>query len=235
MRSRLRPDVATLRLEFASRQHILHVAVFFISAVVLLSGCIRLRTGDRLSAGNGGGAMRPPLSVTIALNKTLHYHSRCDGGVEGIPYLVTEDGGDGGCFDVVIQNISTNAVRLGYDIDSPITLRVTDSAGVEHVLSERCTGSFGSTLLQGGAHVLEPMGCLVYRVNPRRYAFPRELSGQLIGLQAVYNAHKKVWEWGGLQATHEEGTGGKRKVDMTKELGLWHGEARSATKTVHVR
>jgi hypothetical protein len=201
-----------------------------ISIILLIStaliGCVSSTKGSE-------GTISPdkekhPIAITIAVNKTASYHFQRNNGklaehpnyTEDLPYI------HGDSFSVAIINVTKEDIKIPRSSD--LTLKLIDSNGKEYLLSEHTPG-FGSSVRRSyAAHILEPQGCLIYRVNMDWYKFPKSLfrNRQKVKLQAIYKAPEIVKNVT-IKRLRVNPNPEKRKIELTKDLKLWHGEVRS--------
>lgn len=169
------------------------------------------------------------LSVAIAINKTIRYASfsdkKCRETLPVIP-LKLDHSGQKSFFDVVIVNITSRSIRIPiWPSFAMLTLKVIDMNGKEYLLSK--TPSFGGSQAIGirGAYILEPGGCYVYHIRMDEYKFPKSLSGQKVKIQAIYKVREITLKIRKILSSGEKSE--EIKLELTKELELWHGEIRS--------
>lgn len=190
-----------------------------------------------------GGESTQSVAITIAVAKTV-WHSFRQGrqitdqptyerDLPRIPSGV-EDDTSMPYFDVVIRNRGQRDVLLPRFDASQVKLKVTDSQSKEQMLSFiRPPPHFGGSSGPLDAHVLAPGECLVHRVYMDRYAFPRSQGQgrQVVTLQAIYEAPRVA----ARDMRIRDLTGGTETraiLDLSKDLGLWHGTVYSEVREV---
>ena len=183
-----------------------------------------------------------PLAVTIAVSKTISYnfHYKEKAGedskyIENLPIIPSDmtSAGPKPFLDIVIINISKKNIKIPRFSKSYLTLKLISNNGKEYLLSGNYP-SFGSSLRRPyNAHILEPNGCLVYRIYMDWHKFPKSLSGQKIKLQAIYKVKETTLKIKKIPQNNKKSE--ERKIELTKDLKLWHGEIRSPLREFILR
>ena len=196
---------------------------------LIVVASIALIGSKGLMANDSSKKEKDCLSVAIAINKTIRYTNSSDKKCREAPPVIplkSDHSGQKSFFDVVIVNITSRSIRIPiWPSFAMLTLKVIDMNGKEYLLSK--TPSFGGSQAIGirGAYILEPGGCYVYHIRMDEYKFPKSLSGQKVKIQAIYKVREITLKIRKILPSGEKSE--DIKLELTKELELWHGEIRS--------
>jgi hypothetical protein len=218
-------QLPTLNLENTVRKYI--CVIITMSVCVILSASLWSKAPEETITSKKESS---PLAVTIAVNKTVFFRKKDIEDLPVIPFSTTNKG-KMKFFDVVIMNVSEENIKIPRSPHFSLTFKLIDTNGKEYFLSED-SPSFGSSVRRAyNAYVLEPRGCYIRRIYMDWYKFPKSSSRQKIKLQVIYKVKEIIFETRKISPKPSK----KRKVNLTKELNLWHGEVRSPLREFIIR
>jgi len=170
---------------------------------------------------------KAPLTITIALNKAIEYSFRNKEHREILPVIFLDH--QTLSFDAVIMNVTSRNIRIAVPF-ATLTLKVIDMNGKEYLLSEAAMGS--SMVGRNAVCVLDPGGCYVCRIYMDGHQLPKSLFGQKVKLQVIYRIREIILTARTIMLNDNNKKSKKRKIELTKDLNLWHGEIRSSLREV---